>query len=51
MNTNMHFWTYVAPFFIWWELFQTYAVENIKIRILCSVLFFDSRAVCENVEK
>ena len=40
MNTNIHFVSYLAHFFLEWEMFQTKVVEKIKINILCSVTFF-----------
>jgi len=30
MQTNVHFWSYLAQFFIEWEMFQTKDVEKIK---------------------
>jgi hypothetical protein len=30
MKTNMHFWSYVAPFFLEWKMFQTKVEEKIK---------------------
>ena len=40
MNTNMmYFWSYLAHFFLEWEMFQTKVVEKIKTHILCSVTF------------
>ena len=48
MKTNIHFWSYLAQFFLEWEMFQTKVVKKIKTRILCSVtLFFENRAVYE----
>ena len=32
-------------------MFQTKVVEEIKIHVLCSVTFFDNRAVCEIIWK
>ena len=54
MKTIVHFWSYLAQFFIEWEMFQTNLVEKIKTHILCSVTFFPPRKSCrlwENVEK
>jgi hypothetical protein len=51
MKTNIHFWSYLAHFFLEWEMFRTKVVEKIKTHILCSVTFF--RKTCrlwENVE-
>jgi len=43
METNMHFWSYLAKFLLEWEMFETKVVENIKTQILCSVTFFRHR--------
>ena len=40
MKTDVHFWSYLAQFFLEWEMFQTKAVEKIKTHILGSVIFF-----------
>jgi hypothetical protein len=47
MKTNINFLFYLAQLFLEWEMFQTNVVEKIKVHILCSVTFFDSRAVYE----
>jgi len=40
MKTNINLWSYLAHFFLEWEMFQTKFVEEIKTHILCSVTFF-----------
>ena len=40
MKTNIHFLSYLAHFFLEWEMFQTKVVEKIKTHILCSLTFF-----------
>jgi len=40
VKTNVHFWSYLTQFFLEWEMFQTKAVDKIKIHILFSVTFF-----------
>ena len=40
MQTDTHFWPYLAQFFLEWEMFQTKVVQKIKTHILCSVMFF-----------
>jgi hypothetical protein len=40
MKTNIHFWSYLAHFFLEWEIMQTKFIEKIKTHILCSVTFF-----------
>ena len=39
-KTNNHFWSYLAHFFLEWEMFKTKFVEKVKTHILCSVTFF-----------
>ena len=34
MKTNLHFWSYLAQFFLEWEMFQTKVVEEIKTRLM-----------------
>jgi len=43
--------SYLAPFFLEWEMFQTQVVEKIKTHILCSVTFFGNRAIYEKLWK
>ena len=54
MKTNILFWSYLAEFFLEWEMFQTEIVEKKHI-FLCSVTFSEDLAVCEvmwkNVER
>jgi hypothetical protein len=40
MKTDIQFLSYLARFFLEWEMFQTNFVEKIKIHILCSITFF-----------
>ena len=40
MKTDLRFWSYLAQFFLVWEMFQTNAVEKFKTHILCSVTLF-----------
>ena len=47
MKTTRCFLSSLAHFFLEWEMFQTEVVQKIKTRILCSVIFFFNRAVCE----
>ena len=49
METNINFPSYLAQFFLEWEMFQTKVVEKIKTQILFSVtfFFFENRAVYE----
>ena len=37
--TNIHFWSYLAQFFLEWKMFRRKVVEKIKTHILCSVTF------------
>ena len=52
VKTDIHFWSYLAQFFLKWEMFQTKVAVKIKTHILCSVAFFwKSRRLWDNVEK
>ena len=52
MKTDIRYWSYLAQFFLEWEMFQTKVVEKIKTHILCSVtLFQKSYRLWDNVEK
>ena len=53
MKTDIHFWSYLAQFFLEWEMFQTEVVEKIKTHILCSVIFRKKKSfqLLDNVEK
>ena len=51
MKTDIHFWSYLAQFFLEWEMFQTEVVEKIKTHILCLITFFRKwRRLWDNVE-
>jgi len=43
LNTNIHFWSYLAQLFLEWETVQTKVVEKIKPYILCPIIFFSFR--------
>ena len=47
MKTKIHFWSYLAHFFLEWYMFQTKAVDKIKTHILCAIPFFRNFTVCE----
>ena len=52
MKTFPHLWQYLSKFLLKWEMFKIKVVENIKIHILCSVMFFwKPRHLWDNVEK
>ena len=52
MKTDIRLWSYLAEFFLEWEMFQTKVVEKIKTHILCSVTFLrKSYRLWDNVEK
>jgi len=40
MTINIHFWWYLAQFFLEREMFRTEVVQKIKTHILCSITFF-----------
>jgi len=44
-NTNIHFRSHLAHFFLEWNIFQTKVVEEIKIHILYPITFFPPRIV------
>jgi hypothetical protein len=50
MKTNIHLWSYLAQFFLEWEMFQTHTVEKM-VYISCEIIFFLNRAVCEMLWK
>ena len=53
MKTNLHFWSYLAEFFLEWKMFATTVVQKIKTHVLFSIPFF-SRKSCrlwDSVEK
>ena len=41
MKTDIHFFMYLAEFFVEWEMLQTKSVEKFKTHILCSVIFLN----------
>jgi len=48
MQTDIHMWSYVAHFFLEWEMFQTKVVEKIKTHFVFSIFyFFENRAFYE----
>ena len=51
MKTNIDFWSYLAQFFLEWEMSQIKLVEKIK-HILCSITFFPRKSyrLWDNVE-
>ena len=53
MKTDIHFWSYLAQFYLEWETFQTEVVEKIKAcRFLFNnFLFRKSCCLWDNVEK
>ena len=52
MKTKIHFLSYLAHFFLEWEMFQTKIVEKIKTHILCSAtIFLKSYRLWDNVAK
>ena len=39
MKTNIHFWSYLARFFLEWKLVETVLLEKIKTNVLWSITF------------
>jgi len=50
MKANIHFWPYLAQFFLEWEMFQEKVVEKIKTHIM-SIPFLENYAVNEKMWK
>ena len=51
MNTYIHFWSYLAQFFLEWEMFQTIFVYKTE-KIICSTTYFQKLfRLLDNVEK
>ena len=53
MTTDIYFLSYLAHFFLAWEIFQTKDAEQLKMRILCSITFYFRKScrLWDNVEK
>jgi len=51
MNADVYFWFYVAHFFLEWGIIMAEVVEKIKALILCSIFFFKSCRLWDNVGK
>jgi hypothetical protein len=51
MKTNTRFWSYVARFFLEWEMLQINVVEESETYISGSVSFFRKSCLCDDVEK
>ena len=52
MKTKVNFLSYLAQFFLEWEMFQTKVVEKIKTFICFSITYFrKSCHLWDNVEK
>jgi len=47
MKTNIHFWSYLAEFFLELEMFQAKLVQKITKHILHSIFFSEGRDVYE----
>ena len=50
-KTNIHFRSYIAQFFLEWEMFQTIGIEEIKIRFLSNNHFSENLAIYEIMRK
>jgi hypothetical protein len=51
MKTDIHFWSYLAQFFLEWKLFQTKLVEKIKTHFVFSKLFSENHGLCQKMWK
>jgi hypothetical protein len=45
MTTDTHFLSYLAQFFLDWELFHTKVVDKIKTHFMFGTFVFENRAV------
>ena len=51
-RTNIHFWSYLAHFFLEWEMFHGIVVQKIRTHNLYPITFCRKACrLCENVEK
>ena len=53
MKIDVHFWSYLAQFFLEWKMFQTGVVDKLDVHILCWItfVFLKSYRLWDNVEK
>jgi len=51
MQTNKHFLSYPAEFFLQLEIFQTDVEEKLETHILCPITFFFNRCLYEKMRK
>ena len=52
MKAHVHLWSYVAQYFLEWEMFYTEVVKKIETHILCSIpLVRKSCRLWDNAEK
>jgi hypothetical protein len=52
MKTNIHFWSYLAQFFLEWKMFRTEVTEKLETHVTFSKFFlFEIRAVYEEMWK
>jgi hypothetical protein len=47
VKTNLQFWSYLAHFFLEWEMFQTNLEKKSDTRFVFSKFYFENRAVYE----
>jgi hypothetical protein len=48
---HMHLWSYLAQFFLEWEMFQTNVVEKMKMHYVFNNLFFRKLCRCDVTSK
>ena len=52
MNINIHFWSYLAQFFLEYEMLQAKVVQNIKTHVLDTIMLpRNSYRVWDTVKK
>ena len=51
MKTNIRLWSYIAQFFLEWEMFQVEVVEETKTHFTFNNFFWKSCCLRDNVKK
>jgi hypothetical protein len=51
MTTNMHFWSYLAQFFLEWKIFETKFYGELEHNFMFNNFFFKSFRVWDNLKK
>jgi hypothetical protein len=51
MMTYVHLWSHLVNLFLYWEMFETKFVEQIKTNFVFNNFFFKSYCLWDNAEK